>query len=376
VWFVSLKRLVLGNNRSWWLSIVFLLVIVAPVEAAVKLRVAVTKNVQELAIGSSTTAVVKDDSGRKLGQIPPMSNTIVSEKNDKIVLQNLQVSSLIVEPSAGGYIWIGDRWYRGQLRLLLQDQGILAVNYVDLEEYLYSVVGGEAVPSWPLQALKAQAVAARSYALYKRSTAQSLPYELDTTDATQVYKGLASEYNTTHEAVDGTKGQIMTYQGEVILAVFHSGSGGHTENVEDVWSSSLPYLRGVVDYDFESPKYQWNESFSSNQLTDLFQEVGTVKEMVVEKTTPQGRVISMKVVGSNTTKSFTGDLLRKLLNLPSTLFLVTTTPEGFLISGKGFGHGLGLSQWGAYYLAKQGYSYQQILTHYYPNAKLSHFTPK
>lgn len=354
----------------------FVLIIIAPVEAAVKLRVAVVKNVQELAIGSSTKALVKDDSGRLVGQIQPMSNTLVSEKDDKIILQNVQASSLIVEPTGGGYIWIGDRWYRGQLRLLLQDKRILAVNYVDLEEYLYSVVGGEAVPSWPLQALKAQAVAARSYALYQRSKAQSLPYELDTTDATQVYKGLASEYNTTHEAVDGTKGQIMTYKGEVILAVFHSGSGGHTENVEDVWSSALPYLRGVVDYDFESPKYEWNESFSSNQLSDVLQEVGTVKEMIVEKTTPQGRVVSMKVVGTNSTRSFTGNLLRKLLNLPSTLFLVTTTPEGFLISGKGFGHGLGLSQWGAYYLAKQGYSYQQILTHYYPNAQLSNFLLK
>ena len=278
---------------------------------------------------------------------------------------------IIVEPTDNGYVWIGDRWYRGRTRLVRQGQGITAINYVDIEQYLYSVVGAEAVASWPLEALKAQAVAARSYALYKRSNARKSLYDVDTTIGTQVYKGLDSEYLTTHEAVNGTSGQIMTYGGKVILAAFHSSSGGHTENVEDIWTSPLPYLRGVVDYDQNSPVFEWTKLFSPEEISIRLGTVGRIKTMIPEKTTPHGRIVTMRVIGDRGTTTVTGKQLRKALDLRSTLFRVKTEGNNIQVYGRGFGHGLGLSQWGAYSLAKQGIQYHQILGHYYQQAILS-----
>ena len=163
----------------------------------------------------------------------------------------------------------------------------------------------------------------------------------------------------------------MTYGGRVILAAFHASSGGHTENVEDIWTSPLPYLRGVVDYDQQSPVFEWTKVFSPDEISTRLGKVGRVKTMIPEKTTPHGRVVTMKVIGDRGTTTVTGKQLRKVLDLRSTLFRVSTNGNSIQVYGRGFGHGLGLSQWGAYYLAKQGIQYQQILGHYYQKATLS-----
>ncbi|MDJ0647434.1 MAG: SpoIID/LytB domain-containing protein [Xenococcaceae cyanobacterium MO_188.B19] len=360
------------NQNNWFLSLFLWLLLILPSQA-IDLRVAIKKNVQNVKVGSSTGAVVKDGRGQKLGEIKPMAAIGVKMDSNQLILDRLKAGELIIEPSADGYVWIGDRWYRGKTRLVRQGNKITAINQVDLEKYLYSVVGAEAVASWPIEALKAQAVAARSYALYKRKTQSNNLYDVDTTIGTQVYKGLDTEYLTTHEAVNSTTGQIMTYQDRVILAAFHSSSGGHTENVEDIWVSPLPYLRGVVDYDQTSPVFQWQKSIAVNQASSLLGGIGRIKAMIPEKTTPRGRVVTMKVVGDRGTAKVSGKKIRKVLDLRSTLFRITVQGNTLQVSGRGFGHGLGLSQWGAYHLAKQGVNYHQILAHYYQNARLSQF---
>lgn len=369
-----LKSWLERSRKSWRLTIITWLFLIAPA-TALELRIAVKDEVSQVQIGSSTDAMIKDSSGQTLGNLAGMSGYYALAHNGTVNLEGFQGNQLWVEPENDGYIWIGDHWYRGRTLLIPQGNELLAINYVDLEEYLYSVVGAEAVPTWPTEALKAQAVAARTYALHKRAQVSNPLYDLDTTTNTQVYRGLETEYRSTHAAVDATAGQILTYNGEVILAVFHAASGGHTENAGDIWSSSLPYLQGVVDYDQGTPAYQWRKSFSSRELTDLLaelvEEVGTVKEMVPERTTPRGRVVTMKVVGDLGTKRISGVELRKILGLRSTLFEVRANGGYFQISGRGFGHGVGLSQWGAYNLARQGQDYRRILAHYYRNATIS-----
>lgn len=367
-----IRRLLLQNRLNWCISVLIFLFLSSTAQAT-ELRVAVRKNVNQVKLGSSTIALVKDGTGKTLGQLKGLDAVSAQSNGNGISLQGWQASQIVIEPQDGGFVWIGDRWYRGKVRLLNQGKGIIAVNQVDLESYLYSVVGSEAIPTWPLEALKAQAVAARTYAIYKSSTSGNRFYDLDTSTATQVYKGLEKEYLSTYEAVEATKGQIMTYNNQVILAAFHSASGGHTENVEDVWSSPLPYLRGVVDYDQLSPVFQWHQTFSSNELSRMIGGVGTIRAMIPEKTTPHGRIVTMKIVGSKGTKRLTGARIREALKLRSTLFTVSTSSEKgmFQITGRGYGHGIGLSQWGTQYLAQQGVSYDQILGHYYQNANLS-----
>jgi len=361
----------LQRSQHWGLTAVLWLLCLAPVQAVVDLRVAIKQGVRQLPVGGSTTAVVRDEAGRQLGTIPQGDAYMVRPVPGGVQLGHWRSRQLWVEPTGEGYIWIGDRWYRGDARLVPRGNALDAINYVDLEEYLYSVVGAEAIASWPIEALKAQAVAARSYALYKRAETPNDLYDIGTTTATQVYKGLQSEAPSTQRAVRETAAEVMVYNGRVILAVFHSSSGGHTENVEDIWSSPLPYLRGVQDYDQNAPVYQWRKTFSRHDLSNRIGGVGAVQRFVPERTTPHGRIVTMRVVGDRGMRRVSGAELRKALGLRSRLFTVTAAGNGFLVRGRGFGHGVGLSQWGAKGLADRGATYRKILGHYYRNAALT-----
>jgi stage II sporulation protein D len=268
-------------------------------------------------------------------------------------------------------VFIGDQWYRGRTLIVPTSGGITAVNYVSLEHYLYSVVGAEMPTSWSPEALKAQAVAARSYALYQRQHSANPVFDVGDTTTWQVYGGLEKEAPSTRAAVDATKAQVLTHQGQIINAVFHSCAGGHTENVEDVWSSPLPYLRGVPAV-----------SFTASEVSEQLGYRGTISSLEVQRH-PHGRVISVIVDGTDGVITLEGDDVRDRLGLKSTLFTIETEPNRvasagnvptsarFSFSGSGNGHGVGLSQYGAYKLAQQNWNYQQILLHYYTNVTLA-----
>lgn len=371
VFLVSIyKQMIWLGGRHWW-SLLLWIVLVSPAHAATELRVAIKEGVSRVQVGSSTKAIIRNSAGQEVGELEAMNAFSAQGGGGNVAIGQWRSNQLWIEPKDNGYVWIGDRWYRGRTELVLTGRGVTAVNYVDLEQYLYSVLGSEMSANWPLEALKAQAVAARSFALYKRATSGNSIYDVGDTTTWQVYKGLESEAQGTHQAVDATTGQVMTYNGQVILAAFHSSSGGHTENVEDVWKQSLPYLRGVSDYDVGAPVFEWTKSFSRSQLSRLISGVGNVMALTPERTTPWGRVISMKVRGDRGTRIVSGSDLRDALALKSTLFVVNPSGNGFEITGRGYGHGLGLSQWGAHNLAEQGVNYQQILVHYYQNATLA-----
>lgn len=366
-----LKLIIRSGGRPWWLSFLLWMILVGPAQAAMELRVAIEEGVTQVKVGSSTKAIVRNSAGQTLGELAPMDGFNAQSGGNSVRLGNWSAGTLWIEPTDDGFVWIGDRWYRGRTRLVATGGRLTAVNHIDLDQYLYSVIGSEMSPSWPQEALKAQAVAARTYALYKRSESANSIYDVGDTVKWQVYKGLETEAQSTHTAVNATTGQVLTYAGNVILAVFHSSSGGHTENVEDVWSKPLAYLRGVPDYDIGAPVYQWTESFSGSQLGRRISGVGTVTAMTPERTTPHGRVVTMLVKGTGGSKRVSGNDIRQALGLKSTLFTVSSMGGSFQISGRGYGHGLGLSQWGAHNLAEQGVNYQQILSHYYQQANIS-----
>jgi stage II sporulation protein D len=380
VLFTVMTQLLRTGSRSWWLSGLLWLAIMAPAQAALELRVAIEDGVSQVKVGSSTKAVVRDASGRQLGEIAAMNAFVADPGQGKVTLDRWQSGQLWVEPTGGGYIFIGDRWYRGRALVVPTNSGLTAVNYVDLEHYLYSVLGGEMNGNWPQEALKAQAVAARSYALYQRQNAANETYDVGDTAGWQVYDGIEDESAGTQAAVNATTGQVLTHNGRIIEAVFHSSAGGCTENVEDVWVQALPYLRSVPDFDQGSPVYQWTKNFSRSELSARITGVGNILALTPIKTTQCGRVMSMEVEGDAGRRTMKGDELRSALGLRSTLFTVVpeaakgkaqSPPVGFQVIGRGFGHGLGMSQWGAYNLAARGTRYQQILLHYYKGTTLA-----
>ena len=317
-----------------------------------------------------------------------------------------------VAPFPPGDFQLQQRSYRGQLQVLVGRGSLQAVNHVPLESYLPSVVGSEMPASWPQDALRAQAVAARTYALRQRRPAAA--FDLRATVSSQVYKGLEAETPSTLEAVITTRGQVLTFDGDLANAVFHSSAGGSTENSGDIWSRQLPYLVSVPDFDTAGPVSQWQQRLDPELLRQAFQEIGGAVRIDVLATTGSGRIRQARVSGPAGTLVLTGPELRSRLGLRSTMVRFETLapelaavvpaavslassawigslpllsppplpalPEApplqrpqptLLAVGRGFGHGVGMSQWGAYAMAQQGRSYRQILSHYYRGTELS-----
>jgi stage II sporulation protein D len=363
-------------SLRWWGGMLLWLLLVLPAQAAVELRVAIAEDTRAISVGSSTTGIIRDGSGNALYQLPKLQGITLQADANQVDLTNsgaaiAESSAFWLEPSEGGFVWIGDKWYRGRVMVTLEEGQLTAVNYVDLEKYLYSVVGSEMPTSWPQAALQSQAVAARSYALYKRSRTRSPLYDLDATTASQVYKGIVQEAPSTIAAVDTTANQVVTYNGQVIEAIFHSSSGGYTENAGEVWSSDVPYLQGVEDYDQNAPVYRWQETFSLSEFSDKVSSVGNVRSIGTPVLTTRGRVSSISITGDDGTETLKGQDIRRALGLRSTRFTITISANQVTIDGFGFGHGVGMSQWGARSLAEQGWGFEQILEHYYQSTAIA-----
>ena len=187
----------------------------------VVIRVAIAKDVDRLAVGTSASANIRDSNGRLLQKLPASQGFYAQPNGSAIVLGSWQLPQIIsIEPNQGGYVYVGNHWYRGRVLLASQGDTLLAVNDVELEKYLYSVVGCEMSSSSPLEALKAQAIAARSYAVVHLVRPGSSWYNLGNDERWQVYKGLDSEYNTTQQAVNQTAGMILSYQGGVVESLY------------------------------------------------------------------------------------------------------------------------------------------------------------
>jgi len=385
-----LKSSKFPSKRIGLLACFFWLALLTPAWAkkSVELRVEIEDGAREVTVGTSTKAVVKDASGKVLGELTPMTSFAARSDGGAVSLDQWRVGAVFVEPTAGGYVFIGDRWYRGKALVVPKGAGVTAVNYVDLEHYLYSVLGGEMNGNWPQEALKAQAVAARSYALYHRAKATNRVFDVGDTPAWQVYRGLQDESSGTQTAVNATAGQVLTSENQIIEAVFHSSAGGCTDNVEEIWVQALPYLRSVPDYDQGTPVYEWTKTVSQAELNRLIPGIGNVRSFIPERsTTTCKRVISMRVEGDKGSRTLKGSQLRDMLDLRSTLFRIDPIASSgeknlgsdvtFQVTGRGFGHGLGLSQWGAYNMAlRYGQNYRQILAHYYRNTELQEIQPR
>jgi hypothetical protein len=207
---------------------------VSPVN--LEIRVAILRDVPNTLLGASSNLTISDRNGKSLTTLKSGESLGVTPQGQHLQLGNQTLPPVLwVESHNEDLIYVGDRWYRGKILLVSQGNRLLAVNYVNLEHYLYSVVGSEMHANAPLEALKAQAIAARSYALVHIIRPASPWYDLGNTQRWQVYKGITSEYNTTQQAVHATMGQILSYQGGVVESLYaatdeivaraHSGRG-------------------------------------------------------------------------------------------------------------------------------------------------------
>lgn len=264
-----------------------------------------------------------------------------------------------------------NRPYRGSLLLRVQNGKFQAINVINLEDYLLSVLPSEMPSAWPLEALKAQSIAARSYAIANLNKHAKDGYDLGSGTEDQVYRGVLQEKERTNKAVQETTGLVMTHNNKVVPAFYHSSSAGYTESHPT--NNKLTYLRSTHDYDQSSPHSAWRAAFSPTQLaSSLGPCVGRLLGVIPVERTQSQRVKTLMLVGDTTNALVSGDSVRKALKLPSTNFNVICDSQSgnYVFSGQGFGHGMGMSQWGARSLAEHGWGAGEILHHFYKDVRV------
>ena len=255
---------------------------------------------------------------------------------------------------------------QGDVVVLIGKTQLAAVNVLPLEDYLTGVLGSEMPKSFPQEALKAQAVAARTYALNKKLEQYGQPYHLGSSVISQVYKGLDAEDPRTREAVESTRGLVLTWQLQPIEAYFHASCGGKTETGLDALGRDLPYLQAVDCPCGHLPTSQWSLTLSDRDLKPLGGKASSIK---VQGRSSTGRARRVEV-GSKSLDAVTFRERIGYMKLKSLHFDVEKSRDGWTLKGSGFGHGAGLCQWGARVYAEKGWSFEKILQHYYPGTEL------
>jgi stage II sporulation protein D len=274
---------------------------------------------------------------------------------------------------ADGFTLAG-RSYRGSLLVVWQAGRLLFINRVWLEDYLLGVVPGEVPASFPDSVLQAQAILARTFALY-RLNPRSL-YDLCATERCQVYLGRSAETPRHTSAVYATRSLIVSYNHKPITAVYHADSGGYTAASAEVWGHSVPYLVARPDPFAQSPNSTWSRTLTpeavARGLAGLGFQIGAVQSIAPLFLSESGRPLRLRIVGSSGSAELDAPQSTRLLRglgLPSTRVRF----DGWQVFGQGSGHGVGMSQWGARGLALQGWDFRQILGYYYPGTFLSSF---
>jgi len=315
-------------------------------------------------------------------------------------------SPLLFRPEGGGEVSIGGKPYRGDAIVQANPSGsVTAINVLDMETYLLGVVPQEIGRVGPelLEAAKAQAVAARTYAVKYLGRRQQLGFDVFATVQDQVYGGMAAEHDPVSRAVRETAGEILTYQGQPIEAYYHSTCAGQTAAIDEVWNERpVPYLVSVVDvdpatreaYDRSSSRFRWTQRWTAEQINAALgrtlrdslpagvSSVGQLRDMRILEKTQSGRVRRMRIETTGGNFTVGKDRIRWILTTPSGAALNSSKFDVQVVrgaggrvtevvaTGGGWGHGIGMCQVGAMGRARAGQDYRTILEAYYPGTRL------
>jgi len=340
------------------------------------IRVAVIENATRVVLTSRDGFSVKSGSGVKMGR-PITSAEIGVQKGITLNRRDSLEKELLFVPSPGGKIFLNQSPYEGIFRIRKIGESLLVTNEIDLERYLEGVVPAEMPPDWEGEALKVQAVISRTYALYKKKENQGKGYDLAGSVLGQVYKGGIADPRTS-ASIAQTRGKVLAFGEELALTFFHSTSAGPTEDASERWNIDLPYLKGVsCPLDRDSPYFQWERTITLHDLEQGLRKLGYPVAAVATLTPLQwsrgGRILTVRILHDGGEIILKAEDLRKALGfrvLPSTHFMIDSFGRELHIRGNGYGHGVGLCQWGANVMAQQGLKSEEILLYYYPGVTL------
>jgi stage II sporulation protein D len=305
--------------------------------------------------------------------------------NDRKVTPPLRIAG------ASAFLTVDGTPVRGDLVITVRDRRVFVVNELGLEDYVRSVVPSEVPSDWPLEALKVQAILARTYALYQKAERGAAGFDVDATVQSQVYGGIPSEDGRTSAAVEATAGRVVQFGGRLAFTPYHSTSAGPTEDASEIWGIDLPYLKGVdCSFDRESPAAHWTRRMPLDEIEAALGQagyrVGPIGSLTPLGRNRSGRVSAVRIVHAGGALILKGEDLRRIIGyrrLPSMRFDVTAfaiNPESRRVEawfeGGGWGHGGGLCQWGMKALADRGWTADQIIGYYYPGTTLHVIAPR
>jgi stage II sporulation protein D len=335
---------------------------------------------------------LSDESGRQLAELPPGAAVKVVVDDEKVLVscerphgqgksaQYVFTSSSPIEIRPDGS---KPRAYRGTIEMSVRDGHLALIDRIALEDYLRGVLPSEIPSSFSREALRAQAIAARTYAIMSGQKHGAEGFDLCDGPHCQVYLGVAGERPATDAAVRDTAGLVLTYEHKLIQAVYCDSCGGRTAGNETAWQGSdpLPYLRPVRDADEhgtlcdQSPRNVWTRQILQSKLAAAlvqFKVAAPITTIEPASTDANGRPQEYTIRGSQGDVTIRGGVLRDSVNralgattLPSADFTAAPNGDSFVFAGRGSGHGVGLCQWGANAMAKAGRTAAEILTHYY-----------
>jgi stage II sporulation protein D len=427
------------------LTLMLVLLIYLPVYAQDLVRIGLERSFrnQSTINIANTHILVGSESFRSSGgfsvRMEGVNRVALYDGNQLILLANAS-EALTIRDAEGGPVSMGQSRYRGAVDFgNFGGAGVSAVNILSKEEYLYGVVASEMARHFHPEALKAQAVAARSYMNMRIGAHSASGYDLCDQGHCQAYRGMGQEHTAGTQAVNDTRGVVMYHNNEPINAVYFSSSGGATDDSENVWTQTIPYLRGKAELVPEYDPRVWSRTFTWHELTSLLAanntSIGTANNVAITRVSPAGRVQELTITGTSGVKVLTKEEIRTFFSLSTggsldsrffsiggggpvvAVASVTVTDgrttqtgtindfyglsagnasftirnatvfdgknsyeyqerqaappatasggSGVTFSGSGWGHGVGMSQRGAEAMARHGYTYLDILNHYY-----------
>lgn len=302
--------------------------------------------------------------------------------SSKLILNNRIVhrGSLWVRSTGNKPIRIRKRGYQGTIEIKPYAKGLYIINHLDTENYLAGVLNAEISSKWPLEAIKAQAIIARTFALYKQRKRKRYFWHLYSDQRDQVYLGVDIADKMTRNVLEKTFGLVVTYNNHLVPTFYHSNCGGVTEDPGNIWQYELPYLESKASpYGKNDPKFYWSTFFTPQQLIRVLLKSGFqmqyLEDIFVGKRTTSNRAANLVFIG-NDIYSLPAAKFRKnagYRRIRSLLFNVEKRENGYYFKGTGSGHGVGLCQWGAKDMAERGLNYWEILQFYFKDIEINTF---
>jgi len=348
-------------------------------ETSRDIRVLILQDAESFSLKTEASYKIKDSSGRKTLSSGMSLNSTITGYKDGILIggRGFEADRIIFSAGDSGETIINGRRFRGDVEFIKDKREKLSlINHINLEDYIRGILYHEVSHYWPMEVLKAQAIVCRSYAVYQITQNHAKDFDVTSDIYSQVYGGRTSERYRTNMAVDKTLGLILTYNDTPLPAFFHAACGGHTEDALSVWNIDLAPLKGAAcDFCKKSPHYRWHCELPVKDIKWKLNKAGykikDIFEIIIAGRDKSGRITDLEIAGYE--EKIPVSKFRIILGpnlIKSANFTVRTEGPDAVFEGLGWGHGVGMCQWGAYFLAKDGKNYKEILNYYYPGAKI------